>query len=83
VTIGISAGARRFPVRREPVKSRLAPWRNPPSGTEPDGSSGMQAILLASSLLLVAAMIGSLVLLPAFRVPAEAEATPAEAPEEL
>jgi hypothetical protein len=43
----------------------------------------MQAILLASSLLLVAAMIGSLVLLPAFRVSAEAEAMPAEPPEEL
>jgi len=41
----------------------------------------MQAILLASSLLLVAAMLGSLALLPALRIRAEAE--PGETPDEL
>jgi hypothetical protein len=42
----------------------------------------MQAILLISSLLLVAAMLGSLAWLSAVSVRAEPEAAPAEAPED-
>jgi hypothetical protein len=43
----------------------------------------MQAILLTSSLLLVAGMLGSLAWLSAWRVPAEAETVQTEPSDEL
>ena len=66
------------------ARPRNVPEESRPGNRKPVSAVGllMQAILLTSSLLLVAGMLGSLAWLSAVRVRAEPEAAPAEAPED-